>query len=77
MTLHSQKAQNPFCPAGGIALCSSLYDTQDIIDRSHELSQRISGLAGSGIGCDFSNMLASKKYNYADTALAYWLVSIS
>ena len=75
MTLKNQKAQNPLCPAGAIALCSNLFDTQDIIDRSHEISQKLSGFAGSGTGCDFANILASKKYNYADISLTYWLVS--
>ena len=74
MSLHGQKAQNPLCPAGTIALCSALYETQDIIDRSYEITQKLSAIAGSGVGSDVSNIFAAKKYNYADKALAYWMV---
>ena len=64
MTLHKQKAQNPFCPAGAIALCSSIYETQDIIDRSHDISENFSEFAGSGIGCDMANIFASRRLTH-------------
>jgi len=75
MTLQNQKAQNPLCPAGGITLCSALYETQDIIDRSAEINQKLSDFAGTGVGTDIANFFAAKKYNYADKSLAYWLQS--
>merc|ERR1712232_898255 len=75
MTLDAQKAQNPLCHAGALALCSSLYEGQDMVDRSYELSEKLSTFAASQLRYCMASFLASKKYNSDCKALAYWMQS--
>jgi len=73
MTLDNHKAQNPLCHAGALALCSALYEGQDVVDRSFELSEQLSNFSSSGVGCCMADVFASKKYNNSAKALAYWM----